>query len=151
MALPMFHAAAAPSTHWSPLKGGHALYVMRRFDLMGFVQNVEKFQITDLQVVPPIAVALVMTPQVQAHPYLKSVRIALCGAAPLSKDLQEKLRVMLAKDAPCTQVWGMTETCCIATKFGAYEQDDTGSVGRLLPNIEAKCVCSVIPMLNLSS
>ncbi|GAB1205298.1 hypothetical protein APSETT445_003971 [Aspergillus pseudonomiae] len=140
MALPMFHAAAAPSTHWSPLKGGHALYVMRRFDLMGFVQNVEKFQITDLQMVPPIAVALVMTPQVQAHPYLKSVRIALCGAAPLSKDLQEKLRVMLAKDAPCTQVWGMTETCCIATKFGAYEQDDTGSVGRLLPNIEAKLV-----------
>ncbi|OGM48318.1 putative AMP-binding enzyme [Aspergillus bombycis] len=121
MALPMFHAAAAPSTHWSPLKGGQVLYVMRRFDLMGFVSNVEKFQITDLQMVPPIAVAIVMTPQVQARPYLKSVRIALCGAAPLSKDVQEKLRVMLAKDAPCTQ-------------------DDTGSVGRLLPNVEAKLV-----------
>lgn len=140
MALPMFHAAAAPSTHWSPLKGGHAVHVMRRFDLMGFVTNVEKYQITDLAIVPPIAVALVMSPEVKARPYLKSVRVASCGAAPLSKEIQEKLRVMLAKDAPCTQVWGMTETCCIATRFGAYEQDDTGSVGRLIPNVEAKWV-----------
>ncbi|KAE8378625.1 hypothetical protein BDV26DRAFT_292023 [Aspergillus bertholletiae] len=140
MALPMFHAAAAPSTHWSPLKGGQVVHVMRRFDLMGFVSNVEKFQITDLQMVPPIAVALVMSPEVQARPYLKSIRVALCGAAPLSKEVQAKLQVMLAKDAPCTQVWGMTETCCIATQFRYHEQDDTGSVGRLLPNIEAKLV-----------
>ncbi|BAE56746.1 unnamed protein product [Aspergillus oryzae RIB40] len=140
MALPMFHAAAAPSTHWSPLKGGHVVHVMRRFDLVSFITNVEKYQITDLAVVPPIAVALVMSPQVQERPYLKSVRVASCGAAPLSKEVQEKLRVMLADGAPCTQVWGMTETCCIATRFGAYEQDDTGSVGRLIPNVEAKLV-----------
>jgi acyl-CoA synthetase (AMP-forming)/AMP-acid ligase II len=136
----MFHAAAAPSTHFSPLKAGHITYLMRRFDLLVFLSNVEKFQITDLLVVPSMVVAIVMNPQAHFRPYLKSIRMAMVGAAPLSKELQGKLHAMLAEDATCTQVWGMTETCCVATMFPYYEQDDTGSVGRLLPNIEIKYV-----------
>ncbi|KAE8353424.1 hypothetical protein BDV28DRAFT_164950 [Aspergillus coremiiformis] len=136
MPLPMFHAAAAPCTHFSPLKGRHVIYVMRRFDLAAFLENVEKFHITDLLVVPPMVLAIVMSPQAQAHAYLKGVRLAMVGAAPLSKDIQERLRAMLAKDATCNQVFGMTETCCVATIFPYYEQDDTGSVGRNLSNVE---------------
>lgn len=34
----------------------------------------------------------------------------------------------------------MTEACCIATKFFEPEDDDTGSIGRLLQNCEAKLV-----------
>ncbi|KAF7589920.1 hypothetical protein BBP40_003538 [Aspergillus hancockii] len=140
IALPMFHAAAAPSTHFSPLKGGHVIYLMRRFDLQEFLSNAEKFQITDLLLVPPIAVLIVMSPQAQSRPYLKSVRMAMIGAAPLDKDIQARLRAMLGEKAPCTQVWGMTEATCIATMFPHTEQDDTGSVGRLLPNLQIKYV-----------
>ncbi|KAB8226882.1 acyl--CoA ligase [Aspergillus alliaceus] len=140
VALPMFHAAAAPSTYFGPLKQGHITYIMRRFDLMEFLSNVEKFQITDLLVVPPMVVSIIMSPQAHERPYLRSIRMAWVGAAPLSKDIQAKLRLMLADDATCNQVWGMTEICCIGTIFPYYEQDDTGSVGRNLPNIELKLV-----------
>jgi long-subunit acyl-CoA synthetase (AMP-forming) len=47
---------------------------------------------------------------------------------------------MLPEGAAMTQAWGMTETSCIATMFWHRETDDTGSVGRLVPGLEAKLV-----------
>lgn len=138
MALPVFHAAAAPSTHFGTLKSGHITYVMRRFDLQAFLTTVEKYDITDIAAVPPIVLAILMSPFSRTRPFLKKLKTVSCGAAPLDKDAQERFRTLLADDAPVTQVWGMTETCCIATMFQYPEQDDTGSVGRLLPNVEAK-------------
>lgn len=38
------------------------------------------------------------------------------------------------------QVWGMSETSCIATMFYYPDFDDTGSVGRFIPNCDAKLV-----------
>ncbi|KAE8153382.1 AMP-binding enzyme [Aspergillus avenaceus] len=138
--LPMFHAAAAPSTHFTPLKGGHIVIVMRRFELLEFLAAVEKHQITDLILVPAIIIAIIMNPQAHERPYLKGVRTSLSGAAPLGKEEQAKLKAMLADGGSCTQCWGMTEMSCVVTKFQWNEQDDTGSVGRLMPNLEAKLV-----------
>ncbi|KAL4894993.1 AMP-binding enzyme [Aspergillus ambiguus] len=140
VAIPIFHAAAAPSTHFSALKAGHRVYMMRRFDLPLFLSTTQKYQISDVAVVPPIVIAILMTPISHSKPWLKSIRAASVGAAPLDKDAQAKFRALIGDGAPCTQVWGMTETCCVATMFPYPEQDDTGSVGRLIPNLEAKLV-----------
>ncbi|KAL4808631.1 hypothetical protein BDV18DRAFT_157575 [Aspergillus unguis] len=139
-AIPLFHAAAAPSTHFGLLKSGHTCYLMRRFDLPLYLQTFEKYQVTDLGLVPPIAIAILMNDLTHTRPFLKTARTATCGAAPLDKDVQARIQKLMAPGAPFTQVWGMTETCCIATMFYYPEQDDTGSIGRLLPNIEAKLV-----------
>ena len=138
--MPCFHAAAAPVTHISTLKSGSPAYVMRRFDLEGFLTTVEKYNITDLAIVPPIVIAVLMSPISHKRPFLKKVQGAACGAAPLDKDVQARFRMLMGDNAPFTQVWGMTETSCVATKFGYPEHDDTGSVGRLIPNLEAKYV-----------
>ena len=71
---------------------------------------------------------------------LKSVRAANCGAAPLDKHPQARLQALMSDSAPFTQVWGMTETSCIATMFPYPEKDTTGSVGRPLPNLDLKLV-----------
>jgi acyl-CoA synthetase (AMP-forming)/AMP-acid ligase II len=64
----------------------------------------------------------------------------LIGAAPLGKESQAKLRQMVGPGASVVQVWGMTETSCIGSMFHYPEDDETGSVGRILPNIDAKYV-----------
>lgn len=111
---------------------------MRRFDLEGYLSTVETFGITDLAMVPPIVIAILMSPLSQKRPFLRKVRLAACGAAPLDKDVQARFRSMMGHGSPFTQVWGMTETSCVATMFPFPEHDDTGSVGRLIPNLEAK-------------
>lgn len=140
MATPIFHAAAAPTAHVSTLKSGYITYIMRRFDLKEYLEALEKYEVTDIAMVPPIAVAILMSPHTRARPFLKKVKAAGCGAAPLGRDVQEKFHELMDKDAPLTQAWGMTETSCVAMRFRYPEHDDTGSVGRLIPNLEAKLI-----------
>lgn len=118
---------------------------MRRFDLETYLNTVEKYNVTDLAMVPPIVIAILMSPLSQKRPYLRNARTAGCGAAPLDKNVQARFRSLMGDSAPFTQVWGMTETSCVATMFPYPEHDDTGSVGRLIPNLEAKCVSSNPP------
>ncbi|KAF2193159.1 acetyl-CoA synthetase-like protein [Zopfia rhizophila CBS 207.26] len=139
LALPIFHAATTPSGVITPFRSGNVTYIMRRFDLEGFLSNIQKYQISELIVVPPIAIGIIMSPLGEKYS-LKSVKRALCGAAPLDKGPQARLQALLAPDAPCTQVWGMTETSCIASMFTYPEGDDTGSVGRMLPNLDVKLI-----------
>jgi 4-coumarate--CoA ligase len=142
----MFHAAAAPATHFSVLKAAQVSYVMRRFDLEQFFANIEKHKITDLVVVPPMAIGLIMSPLNKKYS-LKKVKTGVSGAAPLDKGPQARLKALLSDDAPVTQVWGMTELSCVATMFPYPESDTTGSVGRLLPNLEAKYLSPLTPFL----
>ncbi|KAL4955775.1 hypothetical protein BDW69DRAFT_182240 [Aspergillus filifer] len=140
IATPLFHAAAAPSTHFGLLKSGHTLYIMRRFELSTFLHTFEKYAITDLTLVPPIAIAILMNDLTHSRPFLKSARVATCGAAPLDKGVQARIRKLMAPGAPFTQVWGMTETSCIATMFPYPEGDESGSVGWFVGNVEAKLI-----------
>ncbi|OXV05486.1 hypothetical protein Egran_06746 [Elaphomyces granulatus] len=125
VAIPLFHAASVPSVTVSTLKRGHAVYMMRRFSLGQFLESTERFNCTDLTLVPPIALAIITSPLSKKRPYLKRTKSAISGAAPLSKDVQAKLRSLLGEEAPFTQLWGMTETCCVAIMFKYPEHDDT--------------------------
>jgi 4-coumarate--CoA ligase len=137
--LPMFHAAAVPSTHFTHLRAGDVGLVMRRFDLEAFLNTIEKFNVTDCVMVPPMVVAVVMSPLTRKYS-MKSIRQALSGAAPLDKGTQARLSAFLEKDVPFTQVWGMTELSCVATMTYYPENDITGGVGRLIPMLEAKLI-----------
>ncbi|OCL09846.1 AMP-binding enzyme [Glonium stellatum] len=140
VALPMFHAATAPSTHISALRSGHANYIMRRFEVNSFLGNVEKYKVTDFIVVPPMVVSIVTSPYPNKIKALSSVRAALAGAAPLDKSMQARFQELLDPATPFTQIWGMTETSCFASLFYYPENDDTGSVGCFIPNIDVKLV-----------
>jgi 4-coumarate--CoA ligase len=90
-------------------------------------------------VVPPMALAIIMSPITKNYS-LKCIKIATCGAAPMEKATQKRLKDLLADDAVCNQLWGMTETSCVATLFYGTESDETGSVGRPVPCMDMKFV-----------
>ncbi|KAM3086713.1 hypothetical protein ACMFMF_000654 [Clarireedia jacksonii] len=134
----MFHAACVPVAHTSALKGGHISVIMRRFELSSFLNNTQKFQINELGLVPPILIAIIMSGL--AGDKLRSVRNVSVGAAPLGVESQAKFKALCAPGTFMNQVWGMTETCCACSLFYYGEDDTTGSIGRMLPNIDAKII-----------
>ena len=135
--LPLFHAAMVPVAHVTPLRTGDHSYILRRFELEPMLSSLQKYQITDLALVPPVAVAVIKYPHIHKY-FLKSVKVAHTGAGPLDKEHQNTLSRLLSPEASFTQVWGMTETSCVASKFYFPEKDDTGSVGRMMPNLDVK-------------
>lgn len=139
LALPMFHAATAPSAFCSFIRSGDKAYVLPRFEPERWFWTHQEYQLTDLLVVPPIAILAINSPLNKKYS-LKSVKMAMCGAAPLDKLPQSRLQKLIGEDVPFTQVWGMTETSCIATRFPWPEQDTTGSVGRAMPGLDLKLV-----------
>lgn len=139
LALPMFHAATTPVACVTPLRSGDVTYILRRFELEPFLKYIEKYQVTELAMVPPVCIGIITSPLSKKYS-LKSIRSAACGAAPLDKGPQARLKALLSPDAPFTQVWGMTETSCVATMFYYPEHDVTGSVGRMMPNLDCKLV-----------
>ena len=139
--LPLFHAAVGPRALLTVLKTGEEVYLMRRFDLESYIRNIERYQITELLVVPPIAIGIIMSPLVQRGDVsLRSIKAGAVGAAPLTKEMQQRLRGYLGQGAKFCQVWGMTEANCLIASFDYPEDDDTGSVGYLRPGIEGKIV-----------
>ena len=135
--LPEFHAAAAPLVHTAPLRSGYVSFVMRRFELEPYLANVERYKITEVFMVPPVVISIVMSPLSKSYS-LQSIKHVSCGAAPLDRFTQARFKRLLDPDARVLQVWGMTEATCIATTFRWPEDDTTGSVGRLVPGMEAK-------------
>jgi acyl-coenzyme A synthetase/AMP-(fatty) acid ligase len=67
---------------------------------------------------------------------ISSVTDVLCGAAPLSKELQND--VSRRFNLQVNQGWGMTEVTCGAIHVPGGVHDDSGSVGQLDPNTECK-------------
>lgn len=137
--LPMFHAATAPMAFTSCLRAGNKGIVFARFDPEEWFWAHQEYQITDITVVPPLAIMAINHPLNKKYS-LKSVHIAVAGAAPLDKHPQARMQKLIGEDVPFTQVWGMTETSCIATRFPYPEKDITGSVGRPIPNLDLKLV-----------
>jgi len=114
-ALPMFHAATAPVSHTTPLRAGEKGYVLPRFDPEKWFQSIEKYGVTDIATVPPIAI-MAINSSLNKEYSLKSARIAQAGAAPLDKHAQARFQALLG-GSPMTQVWGMTETSCVCTRL----------------------------------
>ncbi|KAJ9630887.1 hypothetical protein H2203_001414 [Taxawa tesnikishii (nom. ined.)] len=135
--LPMFHAATVPMCHTTTMKAGYQTFVMRRFNVSDCLSAIHKQKITDICLVPPMVLAVLQSPETTKEK-LASVRDCYLGAAPLNKETQNALAKLLPDDAKYTQIWAMTETSCNGTQFNWPEQDDTGSVGRPIPNMDIK-------------
>lgn len=124
-----------------PLRYGVPTYYIPRFDRENFTRIIDKFQITDTTVVPPIIASLLELGPAKRL-LLKSLEYIVCAGAPMHPDVQAKLCALLSPTAVVAQCWGLTETGWI-TLFNRHEKDASGAVGRLLPNIEIKIIDDV--------
>ncbi|KAL8718555.1 MAG: hypothetical protein Q9225_004327 [Loekoesia sp. 1 TL-2023] len=136
--IPAFHAFAVPLLTGCAIRNQQATYVMRRFELETYLQTIRQFQITEIPMVPTMLIAVLNSPLATKED-LKSLRSVWVGGSPLRSSTQRDFQALLDQDALVTQVWGMTETGWTTLLFWP-ESDDTGSVGRLLPNMSSKLI-----------
>ena len=91
-----------------------------------------------MALVPPIAVMLSKLNLVDDYD-LRSVKVVLCAAAPLSPEVVEKLIHKFGWEL--MQGFGMTESLCThVTPRGEKRLEKPGSVGLLMPFSEAKVI-----------
>ncbi|KAF4556584.1 AMP-binding enzyme-like protein 17 [Elsinoe fawcettii] len=135
--LPLYHAYGQL---WSVTAAAITLtpcFYMRAFSLVPFLSNIQQHRITHIQTAPPVLVMLAKRPET-ADFDLSSLQNILCGAAPLSKELQNevsdrfKLKVV--------QTWGMTEVTCSSLHVPGLLDDRSGSVGHIDPNCQMKLI-----------
>ena len=133
--LPAFHAFGMPLISGCAIRYHETVYLMRRFDTKQFVEDIERFQITEIPMVPAMIVAILTSP-VTKKEHLRSLRYVWSAGSPLRASTQAEFRSLLAPEAKLSQVWGMTETGW-ALFFAWPEDDDTGSVGRIMQGMGA--------------
>ncbi|KAK1812117.1 hypothetical protein LTR12_013504 [Friedmanniomyces endolithicus] len=140
--LPMYHAYGQTHHCVSAAKKGIPVYVMRKFDFVSMLKYIERYRITSLTLVPPIAVALTKRPEVKDYD-ISSVISAGCGAAPLGRESAQEFDRKVAKGGwMLRQGWGMTEITCSAIGWDPriVSEVTSGAVGELNPNIEGMIV-----------
>lgn len=84
-------------------------YIMKRFNLVAMLRNIERFRITELTLAPPVVVMMNKSPESKKFD-LSSVRKVQAGAAPLSREMCAELEGLWpAGQINVKQGWGMTE------------------------------------------
>lgn len=111
---------------------------MSKFDLPKACQLIQDHKITFIYVPPPIILALGKHPIVEKYD-LSSLRFINSAAAPLSKDLVDAVWKRLK--VAVKQGYGLSETSpAVSAQLLDEWAKYMGSVGKLIPNMEAKFV-----------
>ncbi|KAK7057170.1 hypothetical protein R3P38DRAFT_2839692, partial [Favolaschia claudopus] len=134
--LPTAHVAGVQGYLVIPFYQGGIAYWMPKFDFAQFLELNRSLEITTIFSVPPIYLLCAKSPLVKDH--FRSLKSAIGGAAPLSKNLQievsKKLGVFLA------QTWGLSETTGSTTGGDIDVEDLSGSVGPILSHMNIRIV-----------
>ncbi|GAB1209821.1 hypothetical protein APSETT445_008608 [Aspergillus pseudonomiae] len=134
--LPFFHIYGLTCLVHQTLYQGYKLVVMERFDIEKWCAHVQNYRITFSYVVPPVVLLLSKHPVVDKYD-LSSLRMMNSGAAPLTHELVEAVYARIK--CGIKQGYGLSETSP-TTHTQPWEEWRTsiGSVGKMLPNMEAK-------------
>jgi acyl-CoA synthetase (AMP-forming)/AMP-acid ligase II len=134
--LPLFHIYGLVVVLNMGLYAGATIVTMPRFDLEGFLQAIQDYDVSLAHVVPPIILQLSKNPVVDNYK-LPKLRTIFSGAAPLGEDLTRACMQRLG--CAIRQGYGMTETSPVTHSSPAEpDQVKFGSVGVPAPNTECK-------------
>ncbi|KZO93173.1 acetyl-CoA synthetase-like protein [Calocera viscosa TUFC12733] len=121
---------------------GALVLVMPKFDLPTFLRLVSTHKVTNLHIVPPIAVALAKSPLVDEEWCdLSSARTATCGGAPCGADIIRE--VQKRTGIVVTMGYGLSETGSVtSTPFATWDKvaPHLGASGQPLPGMEVKVI-----------
>jgi long-chain acyl-CoA synthetase len=138
--VPFFHVfGMVIGLHLSVAKGYRMLLVPRfdALDLMPLLQTILKHRPYSFPAVPTLFATLVSMPSVTAET-LSSVVVASSGGAPLPSWVEEKYRALTGRRI--YEAYGLSEACgpthCSPYPEGAPQ----GSIGKLLPGLQARVV-----------
>ncbi|KAH9915874.1 amp dependent CoA ligase [Fomitopsis serialis] len=118
---------------------GMPLVVSQKFVFTDMLKSIERYRITTLPCVPPMAVLLVKHPDVKKYD-LSTIQSVMIGAAPVSPELQAAVANVFPK-ARVGQAFGMTESFAVVTLPRHDQRVGTlGSAGVLIPGVAARVV-----------
>ncbi|CEG80177.1 hypothetical protein RMATCC62417_14547 [Rhizopus microsporus] len=135
--IPFYHIMGLSLMLHVALYLGIPVHIMSKFDLSQFCETIQREKITFTIIAPPIVVLLAKNPAIDNYD-LSSLRLVICGAAPLSGDLSKQVRQRLPK-LKIKQGYGLTETSPCAI-IEPTDRIIDGSVGVLLSNMTARIV-----------
>jgi acyl-CoA synthetase (AMP-forming)/AMP-acid ligase II len=137
--LPFFHIYGMVVIMNSSLAQGATVVTMPRFELVQFLELVQKYKITRVNLVPPILVGLAKHPIVDQYD-LSSLVELFSGAAPLGQALATEVKDRLG--CRVLQGYGLTETSPVTHVYNLTmaETDKLSSVGPAIPNTEVMVV-----------
>jgi acyl-CoA synthetase (AMP-forming)/AMP-acid ligase II len=137
-ALPFFHIYGLTCGVLMSVYEGWQLVVLERFDMLKALAAIEKYRITFAYVPPPVVLAFSKHPAVDEYD-LSSLKVLHSGAAPLTRELTEagwnRLKVTVKLGLGLSERSAVV--CCQTMDEWARFM---GSVGKLMPNMEAKIV-----------
>ncbi|KAJ1881906.1 hypothetical protein H4R99_003828 [Coemansia sp. RSA 1722] len=138
--LPMFHSFGLLFLCFLMPIAAATTVVMPRFEMARFLQLIETHKATDAMLVPPIVNALAKMPDAIKKYNLTSLAEIVVGAAPLSASAIAAVEKLMPH-VRVLQGFGLTEGSP-AISLNPRNRRCVDSVGRLLPNIEAKVLDS---------
>ncbi|KAL3835441.1 hypothetical protein ACJIZ3_010177 [Penstemon smallii] len=140
--LPLFHIYSLNSVLLCGLRVGAAILIMQKFDIVPFLELIEKYKVTIGPFVPPIVLNIAKSMLVGKYD-LSSVRTVMSGAAPLGKELEDAVRIKFP-NAKLGQGYGMTEAGPVLAMCLAFAKEPfeikSGACGTVVRNAEMKIV-----------
>lgn len=130
LVLPLFHANGIVLGTLTPLRAGGQVSITGKFSRDRFFADVERLRPTYFSAVPAIYAMLSALPD-DVHPDTSSLRMAVCGAAPMPPQLiasvEERFGLTLVEG------YGLSETTCASTINPLGGRRKPGTVGLPLP------------------
>lgn len=140
LSLPMFHLFGGLWTHIFPVRYGHPLFVLHKFEMTQFLATVHRFQISETYLVPAVIHSF-LSSNLPVASYLASLRYVAISGAPVDGQTVAAFGSLLQPEAYAGQLWGMTE-CGIAFQASYNRRADPGSIGRVMDGYEARLIDS---------
>ncbi len=135
--LPLFHVNALMVSLLAPLRVGAQLSIVGTFSASTFFDRVEQLRPTYFSAVPTIY-ALLLTQAEGRFPDMSSLRFAVCGAAPATRELLRAAEDFLG--APILEGYGLTEATCASAVNPIDGPRKPGTVGPALPGQRIRIV-----------
>lgn len=137
LALPLFHAYGLNAGLGAVAYHGACGVLVDRLDAAGVLEVVKRQRVTVLIGVPSMFLGWSALPDAPARgAAVASVRIAICGAAPLTPG--DAARFAEATGRQLQVGYGLTETAPVVTSTLAGPAVKPGSIGRPIPGIELR-------------
>ncbi|XP_065091158.1 luciferin 4-monooxygenase-like [Ochlerotatus camptorhynchus] len=133
---PLFHVLASVGLI-NMVTNNCRCVLMPKFDAHLFLNSIQKYKVNLMSVVPPLMVFLAKHPMVDNYD-LSSLMTLFCGAAPLSKEIEDQVRDRLGI-AFVRQGYGMTETTYVMLMQTGFE-NKPGCVGKVRMGQWAKVI-----------
>ncbi|KAF4982853.1 hypothetical protein FZEAL_1603 [Fusarium zealandicum] len=116
---------------------GSYAQAMKKFDYMAYLERCADIRATVLRIVPAVAVRMAKDPDVKKLD-LGCVQVAMCSGAPLSDEVVDNLKRLLAPGAGVLNGYGMSEAT--VTFLREVRRDKGASVGRPAAGVSLRVV-----------